>query len=87
MLPQDRDDLFACCLETDQKTLLDILAFCVDDQIDAQASELKAANLRHADAIADAIDPDIDGSTPPIPHPPHLQTGIPSFRALSARLS
>lgn len=59
LLPQDKDDLFAWCLEADQATLLDILAFCVGDQIDAQASDLKAANLNHADAIAEAVDLDM----------------------------
>jgi ParB family transcriptional regulator, chromosome partitioning protein len=59
LLPPDREDLFAWCLEADQTTLLDILAFCVGDQIDAQASDLKAANLRHADAIAEAVDLDM----------------------------
>ena len=58
-LPQDRGDLFAWCLDADQATLLDILAFCVGDQIDAQASDLKAANLHHADAIAEAVDLDM----------------------------
>ena len=59
LLPQDKGDLFAWCLDADQATLLDILAFCVGDQIDAQASDLKATNLHHADAIAEAVDPDM----------------------------
>ena len=51
--------MFAWCLAADQKALLDMLAFCVAAQIDAQASDMKAGNLTHASQIAEAVSLDM----------------------------
>ena len=58
-LPEQKHELFAWCLAAEQKVLLDMLAFCVASQIDAQASDMKAGNLTHANQIAEAVSLDM----------------------------
>ncbi len=56
-LPADRTELLAWCLGAPRKTLLDVLAFCVADQLDAGRFDSKPNYL--ADRIAEAVSLDM----------------------------
>lgn len=56
-LPQDRAELLAWCLAASRKTLLDVLATCVADQLDAVRFDSKPNHA--ADRIAEAVSLDM----------------------------
>ena len=56
-LPADRAELLAWCLAASRKTLLEVLAFCVADQLDAVRFDSKPNHA--ADRIAEAVSLDM----------------------------
>lgn len=55
ILPAEKADLWDWCMSADRKTLMDVLAFCVADQIDAQATNTTATNLKLSRKIESAV--------------------------------
>ncbi len=58
-LPADKVELWDWCMSADRKTLMDVLAFCVADQIDAQATNPNATNIKLSRKIESAVSLDM----------------------------
>lgn len=55
LIPKDKEQFFAWCLSAERLTLLDMLAFCIGLQIDAQLSHITPNNVHSPDMIAHAV--------------------------------